>query len=55
MPPGRARRPIYLRGSMRGQHHAGTKNSSGNASVVVGVIVIALLILLAVVLILTLR
>ncbi|MGI8446208.1 MAG: hypothetical protein ACR2MP_03265 [Streptosporangiaceae bacterium] len=39
---------------MRGQHHAGTKNSSGNANVVVGVIVVGLLILLAVVLILAL-
>ena len=39
---------------MRGQHHAGTKNASGNANVVVGGIVIAALILLAVVLILAL-
>ncbi len=34
---------------MRGQHHAGTKNSSGNANAVVGVIVVALLLLLPVV------
>ncbi len=37
---------------MRGQHHAGTKNPSRNASAVVGVVVVALLILLAVVVIL---
>jgi hypothetical protein len=34
---------------MRGQHHAGTKTSSGNTSAVVGVTIVALLILLAVV------
>ena len=40
---------------MRGQHHAGTKNASGNTSAVVGVIMIALLILLAVVVFLAVR
>lgn len=39
---------------MRGQHHAGTKNSSGNISTVVGVTVITLLILLVIVIILAL-
>jgi hypothetical protein len=34
---------------MRGQHHAGTKKSSGNTNAVVGVIVVALVIVLAVV------
>ena len=40
---------------MRGQHHAGTKNASGNTSAVVGVIMMALLILLAVVVFLAVR
>ena len=34
---------------MRGQHHAGTKNTSGRTGAVVGVIMVGLLILLAVV------
>jgi hypothetical protein len=38
---------------LRGQHHAGTKNHSGNA--VAGVIVVTLLILLAVVIFLAVR
>ena len=37
---------------MRGQHHAGTKNTSGRTRAVVGSVVIGLLILLAVVIIL---
>ena len=37
---------------MRGQHHAGTKNTSGRTGAVVGSIMIGLLILLAVVIIL---
>lgn len=41
-------------GAMRGQHHAGTKNSRGNISAVVGVTVITLLILLVIVIILAL-
>jgi hypothetical protein len=40
---------------MRGQHHAGTKNSSGNANAVVGAVVGALLILLAAVIFLAVR
>ena len=37
---------------MRGQHHAGTKNTSGRTRAVAGSVVIGLLILLAVVIIL---
>ena len=37
---------------MRGQHHAGTKNHSGNTSAVVGVTLVTLLLLLVVVIIL---
>ena len=40
---------------MRGQHHAGTKNSSGNTGAVMGATVVALLILLAVVVFLAVR
>ena len=40
---------------LRGQHHAGTKNTTGRTGVVVGSIMIGLLILLAVVIILAMR
>ena len=50
VPPGRAWRPIYLRGSM----HAGPNSRTRHTGPIVGVVVLALLILLAIVVILAL-